>query len=208
MPSVTQMPHLRRAVLSLAALFTVQSAALLPASSLAQPPAEVPATPQQTGVPATPQPTEAPAAPQATKVTIPFGTLVDLKFEGNVVPATSPLGSTVALTVTMPVVIDGKTVIAAGAAATAEITESSKPGSLGKPGSVGVVVKRVAAVDGTIVPLSGTKVVEGKSKQTSAIVIAILCCILGLLQHGENAMIPAGSTISATVATPIDVRVP
>jgi len=108
----------------------------------------------------------------------------------------------------MPVVVNGKTVIAAGAAATAEITESSKPGSLGKPGSVGVTVKRVAAVDGTIVPLSGTKVVEGKSNQTSAIVIAILCCILGLLQHGENAMIPAGSTISATVATPIDVQVP
>lgn len=191
MPSVSRMVSLRSLALPLAALFVVQSLALLlPVSSYAQ------------------TTTGSASEAQTTKVTIPYGTAIDLKFEGRIAPETSPLGSSVMLTVTVPVMVNGKTVIAAGAAATGEITESSKPGAIGKPGSVGVVIKRVAAVDGTIVPLDGMKIVEGKSKQTSAIVISLLCCVLGLLQKGENAEIPAGSTIRATVATPIDVQVP
>lgn len=189
MLSASRMPLLRPLAIPLAILLILQCVSLAPAASFAQ---------TETG--------EATQA-QSTKVTIPWGTPVELKFNERIAPETAAVGTTVMLTVAMPVIVGGKTVIAAGAAAAGEVIESSKRGAIGKPGSVGVLAKHVVAADGTIIPLTGTKLIEGKSKQTSAIVITIFCCILGLLQKGENAEIPAGSSIQVTVATAMDVQV-
>jgi len=144
---------------------------------------------------------------EAAKVQIPVGTVVDLAFEATLSPTTAAVGQSVNLKVANDVKVNGQIVIAAGATATGEVTQASKAGAVGKEAQIGVTVKQVQAVDGTIVPLTGTKVVSGESHQTSSIVITILCCILGLLQHGGKAEIAAGSALRATVSAPVEVQV-
>jgi len=154
---------------------------------------------------ATPSAAQAPASPSAQKVRVEVGTIVDLVFDTAMNPKTAAIGQTVMLKVSAPVKVGNLTIIAAGAAAIGEVTRSEKAGAVGMNAAIGVTVKQVTAVDGTVIPLSGTKMVEGESHQTSSIVITVLCCILGLLQQGGQAEIAAGATLRATVLAPIDV---
>jgi hypothetical protein len=163
----------------------------------------------QCGMPTLAAAQEAKAEAAATvKVQIPVGTVVDLTFDTLVTPATAAVGQTVTLKVTNDVKVNGKVVIAAGTTATGEVVAEAKSGAIGKEASISVTAKQVAAVDGTVVPLSGTKAVSGEGHETSSIVITLLCCILGLLQHGGKAEIPAGSTLRTTVAAPVEIQVP
>ncbi len=139
------------------------------------------------------------------KVQVPVGTVVDLVFDSAVNPKTTTIGQTVTLRVANPVLVNGATVVAAGALAQGEVTVAQKAGAVGKEAQIGVVVKQVAAVDGTVIPINGTKSVIGENKQTSSLVITLLCCILGLLQQGGSAEIAAGSALRATVAAPVEV---
>ena len=156
----------------------------------------------QLGLPA------AAVAQAAGKVALPVGTVVDLTFDTAVTPNTAAVGQAVTMKVANDVKVNGKVVIPAGAAATGEVVQSSKAGAIGKEASISVTVKQVTAIDGTPVPLSGTKAMVGDSHQTSSIVITLVCCILGLLQQGGKAEIPAGATLRATVAAPVEIQVP
>jgi hypothetical protein len=101
--------------------------------------------------------------------------------------------------------IGGVVVIAQGATAQAEVVTSKRRGSIGKPAHIGVVLRSVQAVDGTTIALTGQKQVLGEDKQTSSLVITLLCCILGLLQKGGPAEIAAGSTVRGNVVGPVSV---
>lgn len=149
------------------------------------------------------------AAAAAEAVTIPAGTPVMLAFQEAVRPLTAQVGQKILLRTTSPVVIDGKTVIAEGAIANGEVTSAQKKGAVGKPAIIGVMLRTVEAVDGTLVPVSGTKVVEGENQQTTALVVTILCCILGLLMQGGDAEIAAGSSLDGRtdIATTVQVTV-
>lgn len=147
------------------------------------------------------------AIAQAVSVSVPVGTLVELVFDQEITPATASMGQRVNLRVANAVVINGKTVVAAGAMAVGEVTQSIRPGAVGKEGQIGVVAKTVPAVDGTTIPLDGSKVVVGENHATSSIVVTLLCCILGLLQQGGNAVITSGTSLRATVAAPVNVTV-
>lgn len=60
----------------------------------------------------------------------------------------------------------------------------------------------VTAKDGTEIMLTGGNMSEeGNNKLALSIVLAIFICPLFLLLKGEQAIIPAGTAISATVAT-------
>jgi hypothetical protein len=142
----------------------------------------------------------------AAPVEIPVGTPVTLSFQVALNPETAVIGETVMLTVADDVRVGKTVVIAKGANATAEVVNAQKRGSVGKPAVIQVVLRTVSAVDGTAVLLSGQKQVAGEDKQTSALVITILCCILGLLQKGGDAEIPAGSTVQGTVASSVTIE--
>jgi hypothetical protein len=135
----------------------------------------------------------------AKEVEIPFGTVVPLRVEEAIHPATHTVGQQVVFIVDRDVVVDDEIVIAAGSAAFGEITQSTKKGSVGKPAVIGVTVNHVLAVDGTAIALKGAKLVEGESKQTSSLVFTLLCCILALMMQGDDAEIIAGSSINAEV---------
>ena len=146
-------------------------------------------------------------AANAELVEIPVGTLVTLRVQGTISPATHTTGQTVLFSVDQNVVIDGRPVIAAGATGMGEVSAASKKGSVGKAASISVLARSVNAVDGTVIPLRGTKSVQGDSKTTESVGITVLCCIGGLLMKGEDAQILDGSTIDGYVlsATSVDL---
>jgi len=140
-------------------------------------------------------------------VNIPGGTRLVLAFENAVEPESAQIGQKVYLRVVNGVNVDGNVVIEGGARATAEITLSQKKGAIGKPAVIGVMVRSVEAVDGTMIPISGIKHVEGENKQSEALIVTILCCILGLMIQGGEAEIAAGSNMEATIDATTAVEV-
>jgi hypothetical protein len=148
-----------------------------------------------------------PVAAMAASVAVPVGTVVTVVFGESIDPATVMPGQTVMLSVVNPVMVAGAMVIQAGAPVLGEVTVSEKAGAVGKPAKIGVALRHVTAVDGTNIPLSGLKQMEGENAQTTALVVTILCCILGLLMKGGKATIPAGAQVQATTMAPATITV-
>jgi len=148
-----------------------------------------------------------PAVAFAATVDVPVGTVVLVVFNDDVDPKAVAAGQTVMLSALNPVVVKGSTVIEVGAPVLGEVTVAEKQGAVGKPAKVGVALRHVTAVDGTNIPLSGQKLVEGESKQTTSLVVTILCCVLGLIMKGGTAIIPAGAQVQATTMAPVTITV-
>lgn len=112
-------------------------------------------------------------------------------------PAAVNVGDQVSLQVTKEIKIDDVTVIKAGARVLARVTQAKEQGMIGIPAAVGLVLESVEAVDGTMIPISGSKNQEGKNKMVVSIGLALVCCILFALMKGGSAEIPAGTQIMA-----------
>ncbi len=141
------------------------------------------------------------------KVQIPAGTAVLLKTNTTLTPEQLNVGDTVDLSVVSDIVVDGEVVIKAGATARGEITTSKENNFIGIAAKIGLAVRSVQAVDGTTVPLSGTKLVEGKDRMVLSIGLALVCCILFGLMKGGDAFLPAGTQIGTTIAATTTVTV-
>jgi len=144
-------------------------------------------------------PVQPPATPPST-IVVPNGTRVGLSFTSEVNPKTNAEGSSTTLTVTSDVIVEQKVVIRAGTSVQGEVLRSRKKGALGKAAEIAVIIRSVQAVDGTNIPVTATKSVEGDSKVTEAVLVAVLCCILGLLIKGSDAGIPQGTVVEAVTA--------
>jgi hypothetical protein len=88
-----------------------------------------------------------------------------------------------------------------------EITASKDRNIIGIAAQIGFAVRSVQAVDETTVPVSGSKVVEGKDKMVASIGLTLVCCILFALMKGGDASISAGTQIETTVAATTTVTV-
>src|SRR5689334_1100780 len=99
-----------------------------------------------------------------TQLTIPDGTPLEVECTYTVSSAEVEEGSAVSFTVVHPVVINGLTVIAQGARATARVTKAKKGGSWGRAGTLAWMMQDVLAADGTKVPLEFAKSLRGDSK--------------------------------------------
>lgn len=141
------------------------------------------------------------------KIKIPVGTVVLLRTNTTLSPKQLNVGDTVELSVVSDVVVDGEVVIEAGAKARGEITTSKDRNLIGIAAKMGLVVRGVQAVDGTTVPLSGSRIVEGKDKMVMSIGLALVCCILFALMKGGEAEIASGTQIECTVAGTTEVTV-
>lgn len=107
-------------------------------------------------------------------------------------------GQNISMRVVYDVVADGAVVIKAGAPAFAQVTNSHPSGAIGKPAAITLAINNVMAVDGTRIPVTGMKSAEGENKQTDALVVTILCCILGLIMKGGDTQIEAGTQVTVT----------
>lgn len=92
-----------------------------------------------------------------TPITIPDGTPLEVEATYTVSSAEVEEGSAVSFTVVHPVIINGVTVIARSARATARVTKAKKGGSWGRAGTLAWMMQDVIAVDGTKVPLEFSK---------------------------------------------------
>lgn len=140
-------------------------------------------------------------------VKIPVGTRVLLRVEEDLTPQTKGVGDKVPLSVMNDVIIEGKTVIAAGAPGIGEITISSKQGVVGAAAEIAFKTLYVTAVDGQNLLIDGSLQVKGKSKMAESIIVTILCCILALLATGQKAEIKKGTTLTAMALSPSTIEV-
>jgi hypothetical protein len=144
----------------------------------------------------------------ADTVVIPAGTGIQLETISELSSVNLEVGSIIPLRVIQDIKVEGKTVIAAGAQAKGQVVKVEGKKGLGKPGYVEIEIRTVTAVDGTEVRLSGGNFYgEGKDKQTTAIVLGVVLCILFLTMKGEEATIKPGKIISTTVAVSTEVNV-
>jgi hypothetical protein len=144
----------------------------------------------------------------AAAMNMPAGTTVITQLDERVSTKTHRVGDTVKMSVVVPVNVNGTVLIDQGAAVIAEVLALKKPGSVGNPGSLEVRVKSVRAVDGTLVPLAPeTKRAEGEGKQGQSVILTLLCCVLFLLQKGENAEVAAGTQVITATLAPVSISV-
>ena len=148
-----------------------------------------------------------PVCAMAETLTLRSGAVVKCTVSEDISPVTTTVGQRITLRVSEAVKVNGVTVIEAGAPVQAEVTQAQKQGSIGKPAIIGISLRSVTAVDGDVIALSGQKVLEGESKQSTSLVVTILCCVLGLLMKGGPASIPAGTNIDATVVSEVQIEV-
>jgi hypothetical protein len=145
-------------------------------------------------------------AAELTEVTIPDGTPLEVESTFNVSSGEVEEGSAVSFTVVHPVKINGVTVIASGARATARVTKAKKGGSWGRAGTLAWEMRDVIAVDGSKVPLEFSNRKRGDSKggtvATAVIVTGVLfwpAAPFWGFKKGKDAKVPAGSRFEVAV---------
>lgn len=141
-----------------------------------------------------------------TSITIPDGTPLEVEATYTVSSAEVEEGSAVSFTVVHPVIINGVTVIARGARATARVTTAKKGGSWGRAGTLAWMMQDVIAVDGSKLPLEFSKSTRGDSKggtvATGIIVTGVLfwpAAPFWGFKKGKDAKVPAGRRFDVTV---------
>jgi hypothetical protein len=73
-----------------------------------------------------------------------------------------------------------------------------KPGMMGKGGELNVQMQYLVTGDNRV-RLRGTKGREGENKEGATIVLTVLFGPIGLIKHGKNVDIPAGTPLVAYV---------
>jgi hypothetical protein len=163
------------------------------------------APPAPAAAPSQPPPAVAPSAP--AHVRLPEGTELRFVLDEPLSSATSVEGDEFSITTSDPVILAGGVVIPAGFHGRGEVTAVEKKGMMGKAGELSVRLDYVKLGD-TKVRLRSVQTREGKSNQTSAIVLTLLVTPLFLLMHGKDATIPKGQSIIAFVDDDADVPLP
>jgi hypothetical protein len=145
--------------------------------------------------------------PIAKQAVLREGTEVKLKFNDAISSKTAALDDPVSLTVTDPVEVDGRTVIHAGTHAVAYVSKVQHSGMLGKPGELSIRLDSLKD-NGTKVHLRGTKSREGDGKVGATVALTVLFGPIGLIKHGKNIEIGAGSPLTAYVADDVTFNSP
>lgn len=149
-----------------------------------------------------------PATAQKKKATtLPAGTVVVFETTAPLSSKDAQVGQSVTLRVKYDVMIKGKTLIKGGATGSAQVTSAEAGKGMGKQGSLALRPSVVQAVDGQMVPLSGTgAAAAGEGKTGTSVALAVVVSPLFLLKKGKDAAIPAGYELQGTVANSTDIE--
>jgi len=147
-------------------------------------------------------------APGGSVVTLNAMSRIGLETVSSVPSTTATAGTSIDFRVTHDVIAEGKVVIPAGSIAKGQVVRSDYARGLGKPGFVEVEIRSVTSVDGQEIYLTNSSLrKEGKDKSGTAIILGVLICILFLTMKGEDAVIPSGYQISASIASNYNIEV-
>ncbi len=142
-----------------------------------------------------------------TNVSIPAGTTVNLEITQMLSPDYTYVSDKVNLRVTSDVIVNDVVVIKTGAMAKAVVMEAESRGMIGKAAKITISLQKVEAVDGTMIPIQGMKYAYGADKMVQSVLITVICCVLGLLIKGGDAVIPAGTPIHAETKGTVEVTI-
>jgi hypothetical protein len=142
------------------------------------------------------------------EVVLNAGTNIILETVSRIQSDLVSVGQTIDFRVKYDVIVDGKTVVAAGSIAKGQVMRAKKAKGLGKEGMVEIQIKSVTAADSQEIFLTGGNVYqEGEDQQTLAILLGVLVCILFLTIKGKNAQIPPGYQVTSSVATTMKIKI-
>ncbi|MCP4123852.1 MAG: hypothetical protein GY751_19055 [Bacteroidetes bacterium] len=131
------------------------------------------------------------------EVTIPPNTVIPVRSTEPIDAKYIQAGQEIILVVASNVRINQETVIKAGAPVVAFVNDSSSSQMAGISGKISLAMRSTVAVDGSIVPLSGTMMNSGESEVGSTVAVGVILCPLALLNKGEAGRIPPGMEIRA-----------
>ena len=137
--------------------------------------------------------------------TVPAGTSIQLRLNQTLSGATAQTGSFVALSVVSDVVVNGVTLVKAGAQAEGQVSSAKKAGMIGQPGSVGITVTTVTAVNGTKIPVQAISSAEGDDKMVISVILGLLC-IIGFLQKGGEGELNSTQIINARTLSNVEIN--
>jgi hypothetical protein len=141
----------------------------------------------------------APAAPAApAKLILKEGTDVKLKFSDDLSSKTANEGDPVNLVLDEDLKVGDVVVVKAGAKATGTITNAKKAGMMGKAGELNMRLEHLKAGDQRV-RLRGSKGKEGEGKVGTAVALTVLFGPIGLIKHGKNVDVKAGTPLAAYI---------
>ena len=126
------------------------------------------------------------------------GIEVPLKFTTSISSKTANEGDPVEFVLDDDLKVGDSIVVSKGAHALATVTTAKKAGMMGRPGDLAVQIQYLV-VGSNRVHIRGTKGREGDSKTGAAVALTVLFGPIGLIKHGKNVEIPAGSPFTAYV---------
>jgi hypothetical protein len=159
---------------------------------------DAPAAPPTASAAVAPTAPAAPAAPVPVKLVLKEGTDVKLKFSDDLSSKTANEGDPVNLVLDEDLKVGDVVVVKAGAKATGTITNAKKAGMMGKGGELNMRLEHLKAGDQRV-RLRGSKGKEGEGKVGTAVALTVLFGPIGLIKHGKNVDVKAGTPLAAYV---------
>jgi hypothetical protein len=139
------------------------------------------------------------------KLVLKEGSEVKLKFADNLSSKTATEGDPVNLILDEDIKIGDAIVAKAGCKAVGTITNSKKAGMMGKAGELNMRIEHLTVGDERV-KLRGSKGKEGQGKEGTAVALTVLFGPIGLIKHGKNVEVKAGTPLTAYVDN--DVALP
>jgi len=126
------------------------------------------------------------------------GTEVPLKFASDLSSKTAVENDPVEFVLDDDVKVGQTVVIPKGAHATAIVSHAHRAGMMGKGGELNIQLQYLVVPDNHV-RLRGTKGREGDSKVGATVALTVLFGPIGLIKHGKEVQIPAGTPLTAYV---------
>jgi hypothetical protein len=126
------------------------------------------------------------------------GDQVPLKFANDLNSKTAADGDTVEFILDDDLKVGDTVVVQKGAHALANVTNAKRAGMMGKPGELNVQLQYLVAGD-TRIRIRGTKGREGQSATGATVALTVLFGPIGLIKHGKEVDMPAGTPLVAYV---------
>ena len=145
------------------------------------------------------QPAYAADEPVSTgKVVLKEGSEVKLKFADALSSKTANEGDPVNLILDEDIKVGDVIVAKAGCKAVGTITNAKKAGMMGKAGELNMRLEHLTVGDDKV-RLRGSKGKEGQGKEGTAVALTVLFGPIGLIKHGKNVEVKAGTPLTAYV---------
>jgi len=136
---------------------------------------------------------------RASSTTLVSGTSIDVSLATAENSATAMVGDRVEFTVVRGTSTRENVVIAVGAKGMGHVADVRRAGRFGRSGSLTFVPDVVEAANGSFVPLQGSVTIH--PPPTILSILADLTILGGFVARGRDAVLSAGSVITATTAT-------